>query len=178
MKSSLQLATESAHLTPEAHTALVSELARRRIDFSKHLNVRGEGDQERIEQPSTRGRLSLADSHGVAAFVAEVLRFCHRHFWLFVRLIAPAVVVGCVTVYVGRYEGREIARHVPRGIGLLEHKTEILEIWFVNFTGWLGSWMAFSRSARFAQWCVKSRVGLSPRSRMLWSNFGNAWARS
>lgn len=151
----VQLAADAAQLTPEAHTALASELARRRIDVRKHLKVRGESDQRGIEQPSTRGRLSLKHSGGVAAFVAEVLRVYHGHFRLFVRLVAPAVVVGYVSVFVGRYEGREIARHLPRGIELLEHRTEIIEIWFMNLAGWLVSWTAFSFS--FAAICSATR---------------------
>jgi hypothetical protein len=65
----VQLAADSAQLTPEAHTALASELARCRIDVGKHLNAGGESDQGRIEQPSTRGRLSLnALAETISAF--------------------------------------------------------------------------------------------------------------
>lgn len=142
----LQLAADSAQLMPEAHTALASELTKRRIDVGKHSNVRGYIVQERIEQTSSRQALSLNDSHGVAAFVAEVLRIYHDQFWLFVWLIGPAVVVGWIAVFAGRHEGREIASHLPRGIELFEHKTEILEISFVNLAGWFVSWIAFSLS--------------------------------
>src|SRR5206468_10529887 len=36
-----------------------------------------------------------------------------------------------------------IARHLPRGVEMLGHKTEILEMWFANFAGYFVSWMAF-----------------------------------
>jgi hypothetical protein len=129
----LQLAMDSKQLTPEAHAALTSELARRRIGGVEHWNVQEEIAQSRIEQPRTRGTPLSPDSHAVGEFVAEVLRVYHCHFWLFVKLIAPAVVVGYIAVVMGRNEGREIARHLPSGLEMLGHRTEILEIWFVNF---------------------------------------------
>ena len=51
----------------------------------------------------------------------------------------------------GRNEGREIARHLPRGPGIAAYTTEIHRIWLVNFSGYVVSWMAFSIS--FAAIC-------------------------
>lgn len=129
----LQLAADSAQLTPEAQTTLATELARRRLDMGQHSNTRGYVVQERFEQTRSREALSLNDSRGVAAFVAEVLQIYHDQFWLFVWLIGPAVVVGWISVFAGRHEGRVIVSHFPRGIGLIEHKTEILEILEIAF---------------------------------------------
>lgn len=106
---------------------------------------------------------SRPDSHGVGEFVAEVLRTYHGHFWLFFKLIAPAVVVGYVAVIMGRNEGREIARHLPRGVALLSHQAELIEIWLANSTGYLVSWMAFSFS--FGAICFaigQIRAGVTP----------------
>jgi hypothetical protein len=139
----LQLAVDSEHLTAEAHAALAGELAKRRIDIAKRSNVQDESDRGGFEQRTTRAMSSLPDSHAVGEFVAQVLRIYHGHFWLFIKLIAPAVVVGYVAVIMGRNEGREIARHLPRGIEILEHKTEVYEIWAANTAGYLVSWMAF-----------------------------------
>ena len=139
----LQLAMDSEQLTLEAQAALRSELARRRIDSAEHRKVQEERNQDRIEPPRTRGMLLLPDSQGVGEFVAEVLRVYHGQFLFFVKLTAPAVVVGYIAVIMGRNEGREIARHLPRGVEMLGHKTEILEMWFANFAGYFVSWMAF-----------------------------------
>ena len=94
-----------------------------------HPDVGGDLDHVKINRQSFFKRLSFDESHGVAAFVQKVLDVYHCHFWLFVKLIAPAVVVGWITVYAGRNEAREIASHLPRGIGLLEHKAELFEMW-------------------------------------------------
>ena len=70
------------------------------------------------------------------------LRVYHRKLWLFVKLTGPAVVVGYLALMLGRNEGREIARHLPRGVAILSHQTEFLEIWLANTAGYLVSWMA------------------------------------
>jgi hypothetical protein len=139
----LELAADSQHLTTEACAILTGELARRRIDKTKRLTDQDASDRGRIEQPTTLAISTLPDSEAVGEFVAEVLRIYHGHFWLFVKLIAPAVVVGYVAVIMGRNEGREIARHLPRGVEALQHKTEVFEIWFANSAGFIISWMAF-----------------------------------
>lgn len=138
----VQLGADSAHLTPEAHIALAGELAKRRIDVSEHLKHQ-ESDQGRVEQPKVRRMLSL-QVHEVGEFVAEVLRVYHGHFWLFVKLVAPAVVVGYIAVFMGSQEGREIA--LSRGVAVVKHPTELLEVWFANLAGYFISWMAFSFS--------------------------------
>jgi hypothetical protein len=142
----LQLVGDPEQLTPEAHAALKSELAQRRIDGAAHLNVQEETGQSKLGQQRTSWTPLLRESQSVGEFVAEVLRVYHGHFWLFVKLIAPAVVVGYIAIVMGRNEGREIARHLPRGFEILGHETEILEIWFANFVGFLVSWMVFSFS--------------------------------
>ncbi|HEX4782816.1 MAG TPA: hypothetical protein VH350_00655 [Candidatus Sulfotelmatobacter sp.] len=159
----LQLALDSEHLTIEAHAALTGELAKRRIDTAKGLNVRDQSGRGRIAQPKTRAMSYLPDSHAVGKFVAEVLSIYHGHFWLFIKLIAPAVVAGYVAVLMGRNESREIARHLPRGFDFLGHKTEVFEIWFANGGGYLISWMAFCFS--FGAICSavgQIEVGIAP----------------
>jgi hypothetical protein len=141
----LQLAGNPEQLTPEAHAALKSELAKRRIDSAAHLNVHEENDRSELGQQRIGGTLPLR-TESVGEFVSEVLRVYHGHFWLFIRLIAPAVVLGYFAVVMGRNEGGEIACRLPRGFGFAGHITEILEIWFANFIGFLVSWMAFSFS--------------------------------
>jgi hypothetical protein len=139
----LQLVGSPEQLTPEAYAALRGELAKRRIDSAAHLNAEEENGQTKLSQPRTSGTQLLRESQSAGEFVGEVLRFYQGHFWLFVKLIAPAVIVGYVAVVMGRNEGQQIARHLPRGLELLGHQTEILEIWFANFAGFFVSWMAF-----------------------------------
>ncbi len=140
----LRLATESSQLTPEALSVLKSELASRRIDVSTRLDLRDENSPIAIQQPGTPR--ALAEPGGVAEFVAEVLRVYHGHFWLFVQLTLPAVVVGFIAVYMGHRQVFEIERHLPRGVGLGEHQTELFELALANFAGYLASWVAFSFS--------------------------------
>jgi hypothetical protein len=138
----LQLVGSSAQLTPEAHTALKNELAKRRIDSRAHLNGQEENGQVKLIPQRSSGTPLLRESQSVGEFVGEVFRVYHGHFWLFVKLIAPSVVVGYIAILMGHNEGQEIARRLP-GLELLGHRTEILEIWFANFIGVFVSWMAF-----------------------------------
>jgi hypothetical protein len=133
----LQLAMNSEQLTLEAHTILRSELARRKI----HVHLLSPTEEDRGIEQRRANRSQLAGE-----FVEEVLRVYRDQFWLFIKLIAPAVVLGYVAVFIGRSEGQEIARGLPRGLAMLSHKTEILEIWFANFTAYLVSWVSFSFS--------------------------------
>jgi hypothetical protein len=149
-----QLATDSGQLTHEAQAALKSELAKRRIDGVERL-IAEQSSPSRIEQRSSHEAPLAHDSHEVGEFVTEVLRVYHDHLWLFIKLTVPAVVIGYIAVIMGRNEGREIARHLPRDIESLGHTTEILQIWLVNFSGYIVSWIAFSIS--FAAIC--SAVG-------------------
>ena len=142
----LHLADSPEELTPEAQSALKSELAKRRIDSTACLNAQEANNQSKLGQHGVSGALLLRESESVGEFVSEVLRVYHAHFWLFVRLIAPAVVVGYVAIVAGRHEGQRIARHLPRGFLFVGHGTEILEIWVAYFAGLLVSWMAFSFS--------------------------------
>jgi hypothetical protein len=145
-RGTLQLAGNPEQLTPEAHAALKNELAKRRIDNAARLDVQDADDQSRLGQQRVRVTLPLRESESVGKFVSEVLSVYHAHFWLFIRLIAPAVVVGYVAIVGGRHEGQEIARHLPRGFLFVGHETEIFEIWVAYFAGFLVSWVAFSFS--------------------------------
>lgn len=141
----VQLATNLEQLTPEARSALTGELTRRRIDVTEYLKAYTPEEQP-SEKERTRGFSLLACPPGVGAFVEEVLRVYRRQFWFFIKVIAPAVVVGYIAVLMGRNEGREIARNLPRGVALLSHQTEFIEIALANWSGYLVSWMAFSFS--------------------------------
>ena len=140
----LQLAASSEQLTPEAHSALTSELARRRIDQTKGL----EAHADEVEKVRTRGLSPQSHPGGVSEFVEEVLRVYGGQFWFFIKLVAPAVVVGYIAVRMGLNEGREIARQLLRVpvSEILRHRTDFIEIWLANSAGYLVSWMAFSFS--------------------------------
>jgi hypothetical protein len=142
----LELATESEQLTPEAHSVLISELARRRIDGAAHWRVRERSDPDRVDPPRTRAPLYRPDSRAVAEFIASVVRVYHSHLWVFVKLTGPAVVVGYMAIILARDEGREIAKHLPRGAAMLGHQTELFEIWLLTLAGYLVSWIASSFS--------------------------------
>ena len=145
------LAEHSEQLTPEAHAALRGELAKRRIDGIEHLNALEESNQSRIEQPTNRETQLPPGSRAVGEFLSDVLRVYHDRFWFFIKLMAPAVVIGYFAIIMGRDEGREIARHLPRSKEIFGNTTGMLQILFVTFSGYAVSWIAFSIS--FAAIC-------------------------
>jgi hypothetical protein len=140
----LHLAASSKQLTPEAHSALTSELARRRIAVTERLEAHiDEGEKV------TPRRLSLASRPGgVGEFVEEVIRVYRAQFWFFIRTVAPAVVLGYIAIRIGLNEGSRIATQVLRlpVSEILNHRTELVEIWLAKSAGYLVSWMAFSFS--------------------------------
>ena len=148
----LYLAQDAKQLTSEAQLALASELSRRRL--KSDTNFPTQDEQQVILQPELpRGTASASSRPGSAGeFVLKVVNVYHGHFWFFARLIAPAVIAGYLAVMLSRYESREIARHLPRGIEMLTHKTEMLQMWLANIGGYLVSWLAFCFS--FEAICV------------------------
>ena len=152
----LQLATVSEQLTSEAQSALTNELAKRRISLAECPKVfRDEGNQPKLERIGDNAALPSRDSHQVSQFVTEVLHAYHNNFWLFAKLIAPAVIIGYIAVVADRHEVREIVKHIPQGVEALEHRAEMLEIFFVNQVGYLVTWMALCLS--FAAICYAVR---------------------
>ncbi len=154
----LQLAGQAEQLTTEARTVLAGEVTRRRLTSAERVTA----STIPIEfLPADRGHdttLAPLASQPTAAFIAEVLRSYHLHFWLFVRLMAPAVIVGTVAVLTGRHEVREIQRHVPRGMGLLQYRAEFFEMGLATWGGYLVSWIAFCFSFG-AICCAVAQVG-------------------
>lgn len=151
----LQLAADPEQLTPEAQSALTGELAKRRLASGKHLKLEKEVEPEALRQTATRGILPRNYSHATGDFIAEVLRVYHGHFWLFIRLIAPAVVLGYIAVFIARSEVREIARHLPKGFELRSYQTVVIEMWLANLAAYLVSWTAFCFS--FGAICSATR---------------------
>ena len=141
----IQLAAAREQLTPDAGLALQSELSKRQISVAEHSGA-SQNEEKRHDsgRASVSERLRQGERQGVGDFVAEVLRTYHSHFWLFFKITAPAVIVSTIAIITARNEVREIARHLPRGVELLAHQTEMFEMWLANFSSWLVSWMAFS----------------------------------
>jgi hypothetical protein len=148
----LQLSVVRDELTSEARFALEGELSRRQISVA--------ADSAASESPNRLpiGRVDDGQSlhgrmwQGVGGFVEEVLRTYHEHFWLFFRITLPAVVVSTFVFITRSNETREIAKRLPRGIELLAYRTDILEIWLINVSAFLISWMVFSFS--FGAICI------------------------
>jgi hypothetical protein len=120
---------------------------------------------------SVSERLQHSKRQGVGDFVAEVLQTYHSRFWLFFKITAPAVIISTIAIITARNEVREIARHLPRGLELLAHRTEMFEMWLVNFSSWLVSWMAFSFA--FGAICIaldETEAGFTPSA---WNSLRN-----
>src|SRR5579863_237844 len=160
----LQLAAAREQLTSEARLALQSELSRRQISVAEHFGASQDDGKWRDPGRASAGeRLQQGGRQGVGDFVAEVLRSYHGHFWLFFKITAPAVIISSIAIITGRNEGREIAGHLPRGVELLAHRTEMFEIWLATFSAWLVSWMAFSFA--FGAICIaldETEAGFTP----------------
>lgn len=137
----LQLAEQREQLTAEARSVLAAELAKRRIDSTDHLKVQDQSDQGGMKGAESRGYPSHP-KNTVGEFIAEVLSIHRARLWFFVQFTGPAVMVGYLAMMLGRNEGREIAGHLPRGVAILDHPIELLEIWLANTAGYFVSWMA------------------------------------
>jgi hypothetical protein len=168
----MQFAASPEQLTPDARLALQSELSRRQISIAERS-----GASQNDEQWDDSGRVSVSERlqhskrQGVGDFVAEVLQTYHSRFWLFFKITAPAVIISTIAIITARNEVREIARHLPRGLELLAHRTEMFEMWLVNFSSWLVSWMAFSFA--FGAICIaldETEAGFTPSA---WNSLRN-----
>src|SRR5262249_11741006 len=131
-------------LTSEARIALGGELSRRRISLGKDSSTSQNTGQEYYSAKAATSGLQQGDWQGVGDFVAEVLRTYHKRFWLYFQITAPAVIITTIAIIISRNEVREISRHLPRGVELLAHQTEILEIGLINYSAWFVSWIVFS----------------------------------
>jgi hypothetical protein len=149
----IQLAANLEHLTSAARLALQGELARRRISIPEHSEAsQYVGGGRDAGHGIVREVLPEGEWSGVGGFVAEVLRTYHSHFWLFFKMTAPAVLISTVAIITGRNEVRQITRALLRGqaltfdsaLELVNHRTEMFEIYLVVFLQFLVSWMAFS----------------------------------
>ncbi|PYX50076.1 MAG: hypothetical protein DMG76_35585 [Acidobacteria bacterium] len=172
----MQFAAAREQLTYEARLALQSELSRRQISIAEHsASSQNDGKWHDSDRVIVSERLQQGERQGVGDFVAEVLRTYHTHFWLFLKITAPAVIISTIAIITSRNEGREIARHLPRGFELLAHRTEIFEMWLANFSAWLVSWMAFSFA--FGAVCIaleETEAGLTPTA---WHSLRNVRER-
>ena len=92
----VELAGTPEHLTSDAQLALKSELSRRNINVAQHLAAVGTFGTSAPAGIAKTSALGESDNQprGVHQFVAEVLSIYHKHFWLFFKITAPAVVVG------------------------------------------------------------------------------------
>ena len=146
----IRLADAPEQLCSEARIALQGELSRRQIIVAEDSGVSPHnGDAGHV---AVTERLHESYQQGVGDFVTEVLRIYHSHFWLYFKITAPAVIISTVAIITSRNEVQEISRHLPRGIELLAHRTEILEIGLINLCTYLISWIAFSYS--FGAICI------------------------
>lgn len=165
----IQLAIAPEQLTSEARLALQGELSRRRIGVAGDSGASQNNGGEYDSGKTATGGLQEVEWQGVGDFVTEVLRTYHSHFWLYFQITAPAVIISTIAILAARHEIREISRHLPRGVELLAHRTEILEIGLINYSAWFVSWIAFSFV--FGAICIaleESVAGFTPSA---WSSF-------
>lgn len=165
----VELAASLEQLTTEARFALQGELSRRRISIHNDCSESPNNGGKQVSVKSATAGLRETEWQGVGNFVAEVVRTYHSEFWLYFRITAPAVTISTIAIITARKEVRGIWRHLPRGVEMLAHHTEFLEMWLINLSAWLVSWMAFSFV--FGAICIaldESLTGFTPSA---WSSF-------
>jgi hypothetical protein len=170
----IQLAVAPEQLAAEARLALEGEMSRRAISITDNSDVsQHDGDGRDVRRSTPSERLQTGDGHneGVGDFVAEVLRTYHSHFWLFFKITAPAVIITTIAIISARNEVREISRHLPRGIELLAHKTEILKIGLINYSAWVLSWIVFCFV--FGTTCIAVEESVAGFTASAWRSFLN-----
>jgi hypothetical protein len=170
----IQLAVAPEQLAAEARLALEGEMSRRAIsiaDSSDASQHDGDGRDVRRSTPSERLQLGDGKNESVGDFVAEVLRTYRSHFWLFFKITAPAVIITTIAIISARNEVREISRHLPRGIELLAHKTEMLKIGLINYSAWILSWIVFSFV--FGATCIAVEESVAGFNASAWRSFLN-----
>lgn len=139
----LCLAAHPEHLTPEALSTLRAEIARRPVR-DPAVSVLQDEPRVRKSKKLARWETQSKDLAGVKAFLAEVFRLYHDQPSLFIKLTAPAVIVGYLVVLGARNETREIVGHfLQSGVSSHVRQIAILEIWLISLAGYLTSWMAF-----------------------------------
>lgn len=167
----VQLAIAPEQLTSDARVALQGELSRRRISLTEDSGASQSNGMGYDSGKTVTGGLQEVEWQGVGDFVTEVLRTYHSHFWLYFQITAPAVIISTIAIITARNEAREISRHLPRGVELLGHHTEILKIGLINYSAWFVSWIAFSFV--FGATCIaleESVAGFIPSA---WSSFAH-----
>ena len=96
-------------------------------------------------------------------------RTYHSHFWLYFQITAPAVIISTIVFIAARNEVRHIWRHLPRGVELLAHDAEMLEIWLINWSAWFVSWIA--SSFVFGAICIALEERVAGFTPSAWSSF-------
>lgn len=167
----IELAIGSEQLTSEARVALKGELSRRRINVAEASDESQNDGAVYASGKTATGGSREVEWDGVGDFVKEVLRAYHSHFWLYFNITAPAVIISTIAIITARNEVREISRHLTRGIELLAHQTEILEIGLINYSAWFVSWIAFSFV--FAAICIALEESVAGFTPSVWSSFVN-----
>jgi hypothetical protein len=153
----LLLASEIEQLTPEAQSVLHGELSRRRLGLPPQQGPAP--SKSTLEPLSVRDRM-VARTLGVSDFITEVVSTYHRHWWLLVKLITPAVVITYVATLVANNEIHQMTPHLswrdipPRRLIQVEAAASLARL-----SQYLVSWFAFS----FAFAAICSAVRQSER---------------
>jgi hypothetical protein len=153
----LLLAKNVAGLSLDAQAALHSELSRRGLTTSV-------AQEQLVDQRSRIVTRLYKLPSTVVGFAGSVTHLYRSHFWLFVKLTGPAVLIGYFAITLSQNQSREIFKNLPRGTEFLLHRAEILEIWLLRlsstFVSWAASCVAFA--AIFSA-VAQIKAGASPQ---------------
>jgi hypothetical protein len=88
--------------------------------------------------------LSEKSSPPKLSFIRDVASLYHRNTWLFLKMLLPAAIFGYLTLYLCTTRANEIGLALPRGLAILDHKTELFEMTAYRWAGFVADWMFYS----------------------------------
>jgi hypothetical protein len=130
-----QLLAEAHSLTLEAYSALVNEVASRGIDARQVTDAKS---QSALSHAWRAMPLKL---QSVGAFGQDILMVYHNQFWLFLKLMTPAVVVGYIAVTLGRSQANGMMRGIVPGSEVHTHIFLVFVAALVRIGSYLVSWV-------------------------------------
>lgn len=131
----LKLSSECVQLRLDAQTILQGELRRRGLTQCL------DGVPQPVIHDQPLGTMTRA-ARPSAFFFQQVFRLYRAHTFQFATLLLPAMLISALGVLGSQYQIRRIMHEFPNGIGLAEHRIELLEIMGFRLACYLIAWIA------------------------------------
>jgi len=136
----LRVAHDIDQLTPEARTAIYSELSRRGLKESSALVALAA--ECRVELPPVVKTLSIRLS-STNEYLVEVTRIYRKHFWLFLIVTVPTVVASSELILYGRNQIQQVKFEALSRTRTIDNHS-LYSIYAIFFATYLASWLLTS----------------------------------